>query len=51
MDPRIYEQYAALRGARGRVAIIGTGTGAGAGTEAVDPAGLDVDARNLGSVV
>ncbi len=48
MDPRIYEQHAALRGARTRVAIIGAGAGA---AEAVDPAGFDVDTRDLGSVV
>jgi hypothetical protein len=46
MDPRIDEQHTALRGARARAAIIGAGT-----AEAVNPAGLDVNTRNLGSVV
>jgi hypothetical protein len=41
MDPRIDEQHATLRGAR--AAIIGA--------EAVDPASLDVDTRDLGLVM
>ena len=53
MDPRIDEQYAALRSARARArARVGTIVGGG-GTvaEAVDPTGLDVDARDFGPVV
>ena len=47
MDPRIDEQYAALRlRLRGSTIV-----GAGAASEAVDTAGLDVDARYLGPVV
>jgi hypothetical protein len=42
MYPRIDEQHAALRGAV---------VGAGAGAEAVDPASLDVDTRDLGLVM
>ena len=49
MDPRIDEQHAALRRAhwRTRVGIIIGGVA----SEAVDPAGLDVDTRDLGPVV
>lgn len=52
MDPRIDEQHAALRlRLRRGSTIVGIGAGAGAASEAVDPAGLDVDTRYLGPVV
>ena len=50
MDPRIDEQHAALRLQLRRGSTI-VGAGAGAASEAVDPAGLDVDTRYLGPVV
>ena len=44
MNPRIDKQHAALRGARVAIRRV-------IGAEAVDPAGLDVDTRDLGAVV
>jgi hypothetical protein len=56
VDPRIDEQHAVLRRAYARIVIVIIGLGGGGGraaaaSETVDPAGLDVDARDLGPVV
>ena len=51
VDPRIYEQHAALRVWRATACARARARSVVVGAEPVDAPGLDVDARDLGSVV